>query len=80
VNDSSPEDAPLELEIDTAKKRRWTGWIAYILLYLVVAALLIVILVKLWTPVALAVGLVAFIVGYMTLMGYLASRNINRRE
>ena len=80
MTDPLPPDAPIELEIDTAKKRRWTGWIAYVLLYLVVAVLLVVILVKLWTPVALAVGLVAFIVGYMTLMGYLASRNINRRE
>jgi hypothetical protein len=80
VSEPLPPDAPMELEIDTAKKRRWTGWIAYILLYLAVAALLIIILVKLWTPVALAVGLVAFIVGYMAFMGYLASRNIDRRE
>jgi hypothetical protein len=80
VNEPLPPDAPVELEIDTAKKRRWTGWVAYILLYLVVATLLILVLVKLWTPVALAVGLVVFIVGYMTLMGYLASRNIDRRE
>jgi hypothetical protein len=74
------KDAPLELEVDTAAKRRWVGWAAYVLLYLTVSALLVVIFVKLSAPLAVAIGAVGFMVAYMTLMGYLASRNADRRE
>jgi Flp pilus assembly protein TadB len=84
-NDPSPpppesEQPSAELHIDTSAGRRWIGWAGYILLYLLVGALLVLVFVKLSAPLMLAVGVVVFMIGYMSLMGYLASRNINRRE
>jgi hypothetical protein len=74
------DSAPPVLEIDTARKRRFLGWAVYVLIYLAVSGLLVFVFVKLSTPLAIAVGVVAFMVGYMTLMGILASRNLHRRE
>jgi hypothetical protein len=74
------DSAPVELEIDTARKRRVLGWAVYIFIYLGVSALLVLVFAKLSTPLGIAIGVVAFMVGYMTLMGILASRNLHRRE
>jgi hypothetical protein len=65
---------PEYMEIDTGRKRRWMGLAAYVIFYLAVSSLLVFLLSRFTASLALAVGLVAFMVGYMTLMGWWASR------
>jgi hypothetical protein len=78
LSSDSPEDD--EMEIDPARKRRWVGLATYALVYLGVGAILVFLLTRLATSWALAIGLVAFMIGYMTLMGYLAGRKPDRKE
>ena len=80
MSERNDDNIPVELEIDTARKRRWVGLAVYALIYLAVAGVLVVLFIRLNTTFALALGLVAFMVGYMTLMGYLAGRKPDRRE
>ena len=68
------------LEIESARGRRWVGLAGYALVYLAVAGVLVFLLTRLSTSWALAVGLVAFMIGYMSLMGYLAGRKSGRKE
>lgn len=77
----TPEPDRLEyLEIDTARKRRWMGLVGYLLLYGAVAAVLVVLLARFTDSLLLAFGLVAFMVGYMALMGRWASKNIQDQD
>ena len=68
------------LEIDTGRKRRWFGWVGYILFFVIVAAALIFFFVQLNTSFRLAAGLVIFMVAYMAIMGWFASGKLDRRE
>lgn len=71
----TPEPLPvIELEIDTGRKRRWIGWMLYLLAFAGLAALLVWFFVMLNTTLALAIAVVTFMVGYMVTMGYFASR------
>lgn len=76
-NLTAPQDKVLplaELEIDISRKRRWVGWTLYILIFAGLAALLVWFFVMLNTTLALAIAVVTFMVGYMVIMGYCASR------
>ena len=74
------DNQPETLEIDTAARRRWVGWIAYVLLFLVVAAILVFFFMQLNTSFRLAAGIVVFMIGYMVIMGWFASGKLDRRE
>ncbi|HEY8668185.1 MAG TPA: hypothetical protein VIL86_16170 [Tepidisphaeraceae bacterium] len=67
---------PEFLEIDTGLRVRWWRWIAYLLLFALVSLVLIWFMLQFGATVQLAIGLVLFMVGYMTLAGWLASRKI----
>ena len=71
---------PKHMEIDTSRNRRWLGWVAYVLFYLLVTTLLVVLFVKFTGSLPLALALVIFMVAYMTIMGWLASRRSDRKE
>ena len=66
-------DAPIELEIDTARARRWRGTAAYLLLFAAVAGLLVYGFVQFTASFAVAIFLVAFMLGYMLLMAKIAN-------
>jgi hypothetical protein len=71
---------PEYIEIQTGAKRRIWGWVGFLLLFLAIAGLLVVIFIQFTASVALAVALVLFMIAYMAIMGWLASRKIERRE
>ena len=73
------DDAPVELTIDTSRRRRWIGWTLYILAFVSLSALLVWFFIMLNTTVALAITVVTFMVGYMLLMGYLAGKSHDER-
>jgi hypothetical protein len=68
------------MEIGDGRKRRWTGLALYVLLYLAVALLLVGVFLRLSVPLAVAAGTVAFMVGYMLLMGWVAEGRLDRRD
>ncbi|HEY7089672.1 MAG TPA: hypothetical protein VH518_16355 [Tepidisphaeraceae bacterium] len=68
------------MEIPVEQSRRWLGLVAYVLLFLVVAALLVLLFMWFTASLRLAIGLVLFLVGYMVLMGWWAGRNIEGRD
>jgi hypothetical protein len=78
-NPREPE-RPEYLEIDTGRKKRLLGWAGYILFFLAVCSVLVLLFIKFTSSYRLAVGLVGFMVAYMTLMGWFASRNWERRD
>jgi len=81
ANGAGSNDAPPKiLEIDTGRSRRWLGTTTYILFFIGVAAVLFVVLFQFTASLALAWGLVVFMVGYMLLMGWLAARNQDQRR
>ncbi len=71
---------PRYMEIDISGKRRWMGLMAYMLFFLLVAGLLVLLFVKFTASMGMALLLVGFMVAYMGVMGYAASRNIERKE
>ncbi len=76
-NPRTPDGKPIpvtELEIDISRRRRWIGWTLYVLAFLGLAALLVWFFVMLNTTLALAIAVVTFMVLYMIIMGYFASR------
>ena len=86
--DAAPEVAPerrLEyshgyIEIDTGRRKRWLGFAAYVAFFLGVAVLLVVVFVKFTSSLGMAMFLVAFMVAYMGIMGWMASRNAEKKE
>lgn len=60
--------------------RRWGRWVAFILFYLLVAALLIWVFSRFGATLALAAGLVGFMIAYMVLIGAATGRNLNDRR
>jgi FtsH-binding integral membrane protein len=71
---------PEQLEIDTGRRRRITGLIAYLLFFATVAGLLVFVFLQFTPSVMLAVGLVSFMVLYMSVMGWVTSRNLSKRD
>jgi hypothetical protein len=58
----------------------WWAFTAWLLCYFGVAAALVVVFVRFTASVAWAIGLVVFMLGYMTIMARWASGNADRRE
>ena len=77
---SAPGEALRQLEIDTASRRRWTGLIGYTFFFLVVAGALVTMFFRFTGSLRMAVVVVAFMISYMLLMGWLAARDPERRE
>jgi 1,4-dihydroxy-2-naphthoate octaprenyltransferase len=61
--------------IEIGAKRRWGGILSYAIAVLTVASILTWLLGQFTNSWWLALGLVGFMLGYMLLMGYLASRD-----
>ena len=68
------------LEITGSGRRRAASWAAYGLLVAAVGGLLILLLIRFTGSAWLAAGLVAFMLAYMAVMGWLAMRNIEGRR
>lgn len=66
------------LEIELGRGKRWWGMIGYVLFVLVVAGAFTAVFVRFTGSIAVAVGVVAFMLVYMVVMGALASRNLRR--
>jgi hypothetical protein len=58
----------------------WWGWTAWALVYLAAAGALVALFIRFTASAAWAIGLVVFMLGYMTIVGRWASGDINRRE
>lgn len=71
---------PDYLEIDTGSGRRWWGKIAYVLFFITVAGLLLALFIRFTNSIGWAVALVAFMLGYMLIMGRLAGKNLERHD
>lgn len=69
----------MEIAGDT-KKRKWLGWIAFILIYLIVSAALVTLFIYFTNNWTLAIMLVGFMVMYMSFMGWLAMRKADERK
>ena len=69
-------EPPNEMTIDG--KRRWTGLISYLLGILLVSGVLAWLLARFTRSWLVAAGLVSFMLGYMLLMGYVASHHHRR--
>ena len=70
-----------ELEIgDSGRSKRIRGLIGYLLLFVAVAGLLVYLFIQFTGSMKLAVVLVAFMLTYMIVMGWLASRRADERE
>lgn len=63
-----------ELSIDTGWSRRWLGIVGYLLYFAIVAGVLIYLFFQFTDSLKLAFVLVVFMVGYMSLMGWIAMR------
>jgi uncharacterized membrane protein YhhN len=73
-------EKPEILEIDTGKGRRVAGWLSYVLLFMGVGAILVYVFMQFTGSVKLAVGVVTFMIGYMVIMGWVATRNSETRN
>jgi hypothetical protein len=69
-----------ELEIDTGKRKRIAGWVAYVLFFAVVAGLLVFVFLQFTPSVMLATGLVTFMILYMSVMGWITSRSLGKQD
>jgi hypothetical protein len=82
--DSSPAPSngkpPRFLDIDLSAGKRWRGLIGYALLVAAVAGLLIYLFVQFTGSLVLAIVLVAFMMGYMGIMGWLAVRKADGKN
>ena len=68
------------IEIPVGRERKWFGLVAWWLLLLGVAGLLILLFRKFTSNLWLAVILVAFLLSYMLVMGWWASRHLEGRD
>lgn len=60
-------------------ERRWVGAAAYAMMFAGVAALIVLLMRRFTGSLWWAIGLVTFMVSYMLVMGWLASRNMRGR-
>ncbi|WP_428939007.1 hypothetical protein [Fontivita pretiosa] len=67
------------LEIRIGSGRKWAGLVGFALVFLAVCGVLVILFVRFTSSLRLAVGLVVFLVSYMLLMGWWASRNVEDR-
>ena len=67
------------MEIATGE-RRWAGLAAYVLMFAGLAMLVVVLMRRFTGSLWWAIGLVAFMVSYMLVTGWLASRNMRGRS
>lgn len=65
---------------DGVDGRSWWGFTAWLLGYLAVAGVLVAVFVRFTASVGWAVGLVGFMLVYMTVMARWTSRNVEGRE
>ena len=72
-------DEPLEI-VERGPSDSWWSWTAWALVYLGVAGALVALFIRFTASAAWAIGLVLFMLGYMTIVGRWASGDINRRE
>jgi hypothetical protein len=63
------------IEIDTSRRRRWVGQLFYVLLFSLAAIVLVALFDRFTGSVRYALALVAFMLTYMLVMGYLAGKN-----
>ncbi len=69
-----------ELNIDLSRSQRLRSWIGYVALIVLIAAVFVFLFNRFTGSFWLAIGLVTFMLGYMILMGWLASRKIEHRD
>ena len=77
--DDAASAPPREMEIDTARGRRWRGIIGFALVFLGVAGVLVLAFVYFTASVAMSVTIVMFMLAYMGAMAWLTSRNLGDR-
>ena len=73
-------DRALEIAAPGARERRWVGVASYVVLLLCVAGVTVALLRRFTGSLWLAIGLVAFMLGYMLVMSWLTSRNLGGRS
>lgn len=78
--DGANDEPPRHLDIRLGRGKRWFGFLAFVLLFVGVSALLVLLFVKFTASLRLAVGLVLFLVSYMLIMGWWASRHLEGRD
>ena len=76
--DPSKDDQQREIEIGEARPRRLIGLASYVLGLIGIAIALGWLLSRFTNSLIIAIALVAFMVAYMTIMAYFASRNLRR--
>jgi hypothetical protein len=78
---SGDRDSLKYMEIGgSSQVQRWMGFLTYVLLLAGVCAILVVLFVRFTGSMRLAIGLVVFMVSYMLLMGWWASRGSDRGQ
>lgn len=78
-----PEQNPADnryMEIRPTSTRRWIGFLIYVLSFAGLTAALVWFLLYYSAPVALAVGVAAFMVLYMLIMGWWTGRNLENKR
>jgi len=65
---------------DRPRPKRWLGFIAFIMLFLVVSGVLVAVLIHFTKNWILAVTLVGFMVAYMTVMAWMALRRSQDKD
>jgi len=76
----APEEPVRYLEINLERKIRWKSVISFTLFYALVCAVLVWFFVRFTQSLATAIILVAFMVGYMSLMAWWAMRTHGGRD
>jgi hypothetical protein len=73
---SSPAAAGIEyFEIDTSRKKRWMGQLFFVLFFAAAAVVLVALFARFTGSMRYALALVAFMLTYMLIMGYLAGKS-----
>lgn len=63
------------IEIDTSRKKRWVGQLFFVLFFALAAVVLVALFDRFTGSIGYALALVAFMLTYMLIMGYLAGKN-----
>jgi hypothetical protein len=75
----APAAAGIEyIEIDTSRRKRWLGQLYFVVFFALAAAALVALFKRFTGSITYALALVAFMLTYMLIMGYLAGKNTNR--
>ena len=62
---------------DPQQEKRWIGIVTYMVFFALVAGVIVVLMRRFTGSLWLAIALVTFMVSYMLVMGWLASRNLS---